>query len=370
MDSSPSFPFMETEAIPKPVSKRGRKKHRCSVCGNSAKSRCSFLSCKGCCVKSKNPCHIHVGEAVQSFPEKTSPHPAPSATSLQQSNSCENLRLRTFNPPAIITKKEAAAINNLRFQKLREYREGIVESEDLAFDRYLENSRLLEVIFSGELLEGLSCRGHLLIDGISDSEGVSGLMVNQSLYAGKITRLQTNLKRKEAQRQKLKCVIEHELQSMMKSEHADSILDSGEIYSVYSDVRRDMKRIKVQTIEGKTRLRKMDIFASITEKLRQVESQDDFNSCLKVFEDNFVNIDTLSMNITELVQVPRSQEHGNIEENGSSRSPLRESEKGAMNVGTFNVRRVDSFGVLKSWWKADLFSGSMDFCVNVPTTIL
>ncbi|KAH9309115.1 hypothetical protein KI387_037026, partial [Taxus chinensis] len=53
-----------------PKSLRGLNKPKCSECGNVARSRCPFQACKSCCVKAKNPCHIHVLKQSLSYPEK------------------------------------------------------------------------------------------------------------------------------------------------------------------------------------------------------------------------------------------------------------------------------------------------------------
>ncbi|KAM7254331.1 hypothetical protein ACFE04_032013 [Oxalis oulophora] len=43
-----------------PKSLRGQNKPKCVQCGNVARSRCPYESCKNCCAKAQNPCHIHV----------------------------------------------------------------------------------------------------------------------------------------------------------------------------------------------------------------------------------------------------------------------------------------------------------------------
>ncbi|URD86802.1 hypothetical protein MUK42_28173 [Musa troglodytarum] len=55
-DTTPQQPG--SYELPKP-SLRGLNKPKCIKCGNVARSRCPFQSCKSCCAKAENPCHIH-----------------------------------------------------------------------------------------------------------------------------------------------------------------------------------------------------------------------------------------------------------------------------------------------------------------------
>ncbi|MCO5598053.1 hypothetical protein L7F22_052143 [Adiantum nelumboides] len=341
---------------------------------------CPFHSCKGCCVKAKNPCHIHVlkpapaGDAVQGLPEKPTTHPVVSTTVSQHHHPNDSLRLRTFKSSGIITRKDATLINNFRFQKLKEYIEGIFEIEDLAFDRYLWNIRLLEVIFGGgaQDFQGPYSKDHSMIEVYSESGKFTNGGFNASPFAaGLQVRLRSNSQRKEAQRQKLKRLIDRGLQRLIKGDQGDGMLDNEDIYSIYSDVRRDMKRIKVQTVEGKERLRKMDLFVSITEKVKQVESNEDFNSCLKTFEENFVSTNAFTTSTLEVLQAPLSHELSKpLGKDDSSKLPPLNSENEVLKVGTLSNGRVDSCGVLKSWWQVDLIPGKLDSYVDIPTTIL
>ncbi|KAJ6706041.1 ELECTRON CARRIER/IRON ION-BINDING PROTEIN [Salix purpurea] len=43
-----------------PKTLRGLNKPKCIQCGNVARSRCPYQSCKSCCSRAQNPCHIHV----------------------------------------------------------------------------------------------------------------------------------------------------------------------------------------------------------------------------------------------------------------------------------------------------------------------
>ncbi|KAL6548005.1 hypothetical protein OROHE_009710 [Orobanche hederae] len=50
---------------------RGLNKPKCFQCGNVARSRCPYQSCKNCCARAQNPCLIHgVLKGNSSFPDK------------------------------------------------------------------------------------------------------------------------------------------------------------------------------------------------------------------------------------------------------------------------------------------------------------
>ncbi|KAF7810033.1 uncharacterized protein G2W53_036776 [Senna tora] len=182
-----------------PKSQRGQNKPKCRQCGNVARSRCPYESCKSCCSRNQNPCHIHgvltfqtllsidhikysldpsgfqmnmpsrVLKANSNFSDKT---PSSGAASLDQQSSetsqsttvsrAASLRqlsnsfaqfnnlhisLRSRKP---ITRKDAAAINEWRLSKLKEFKERNLEVENEAFDRYMQNVDLLEEVFSME----------------------------------------------------------------------------------------------------------------------------------------------------------------------------------------------------------------------------
>ncbi|PIA32508.1 hypothetical protein AQUCO_04400005v1 [Aquilegia coerulea] len=140
---------------------RGLNKPKCSQCGNVARSRCPYVSCKSCCAKAQNPCPIHVLKQNGTVPDKTQT----SASLLEQKStdaSSQGASLRVsslrqlsqFNGTQVpararrpLTRKDAAALNQWRFSKLKEYKERDIEAENEAFDRYMQNVSLLEEVF-------------------------------------------------------------------------------------------------------------------------------------------------------------------------------------------------------------------------------
>lgn len=376
------------------VSMRGRKKHKCSVCGNIARSRCPFHSCKGCCVKAKNPCYVHVfkpspsGDNPQGSSAAASIHPPVPAPVVR--HPYDSLRLKTVKPMGHVTRKEAAFINAWRFQKLGDYADEHNAAEDEAFDRYMQNVSLLEEVFAvkAESLEGLSPEGHFLLEGSSGSEPIEGGVDASMLSAGLRVRLRISSKRKEAHRQKLRRVIDRSLQKLHRGEREDATLESEDIYMGFSDPRREMKRKKVQSIEGKERLRRMDLFTSLFEKVRHIENQGDLDSCLKIYEDNFLRREiyaspcgwkeagyknSLRQSQMTALDYQKVSEGGNRESSKEVISESGEAGASALIFDTSHKARVDSGGVLKGWWKIDASQEDLDLCkeaMGIPVSRL
>ncbi|CAN1333903.1 hypothetical protein LINPERPRIM_LOCUS36204 [Linum perenne] len=147
---------------------------KCTQCGNLARSRCPYQSCKRCCSKARNSCHIHVRKANAIILEKPSNSitisfgqqsaglsPAMSSfhaaslrqlsNSFAQLNNVQNPRPR--KPPMT---KEAVDINEWKFIKLKEHMNRTLEKQNQAYNRYLRNISLLDEAFSMKLMQGSS----------------------------------------------------------------------------------------------------------------------------------------------------------------------------------------------------------------------
>ncbi|XP_031097273.1 uncharacterized protein LOC116001534 [Ipomoea triloba] len=144
---------------------RGLNKPKCIKCGNVARSRCPYQSCKSCCAKAQNPCHIHVLKGQSNLPDKAlssgSPivdqqsteasHPGashrPASFRQLSTNFAQFNNLQTPLRRKPVTRKDAQVINEWRFLKLKEFRDNNIEIENEAFDRYMQNVFLLEEVF-------------------------------------------------------------------------------------------------------------------------------------------------------------------------------------------------------------------------------
>ncbi|CAN1174763.1 hypothetical protein LINPERPRIM_LOCUS10114 [Linum perenne] len=231
-----------------PKTLRGLNKPKCIQCGNVARSRCPYQSCKSCCSKAQNPCHIHVLKANTTIPDKAPPSSAthvdqqsvdlsPSTTSLrvaslrQLSNTFSQFNnVHTPRSRKPLTKKEALAINEWRFNKLKEYREGITEKENEAFDRYMQNISLLEEAFSMKSMQD------------NDHASPVDPMVSENA-------------RKRKQR-----VVDEALRKLVEIE---------------LDGERRSEKVKIWSDRAST-------FNELIEKLNKARNEDDIKSCLEM----------------------------------------------------------------------------------------
>ncbi|XP_047977622.1 uncharacterized protein LOC125219637 [Salvia hispanica] len=153
----------DVAAPPSSKSLRGLNKPKCIKCGNVARSRCPYQSCKNCCAKAQNPCHIHVLKGNSSLPDKlpstSSPLFGQQSSDASHSGNFHRLRQLSnnfaqfsnvqtpFQSRKPLTKKDAQVINQWRFSKLKEFRDENIEAESVTFDRYMQNVGLLEEVF-------------------------------------------------------------------------------------------------------------------------------------------------------------------------------------------------------------------------------
>ncbi|KEH31585.1 putative transcription factor STY-LRP1 family [Medicago truncatula] len=261
-----------------PKSQRGQNKPKCKQCGNVARSRCPYEQCKSCCSKNQNPCPIHVLKA-STIPDNTpssgaapldrkSFEPPPSisagrAASLRQlSNSFAqfnnlHLSLRSKKP---LTRKDAAAINEWRFSKLKEYKERNVDAENEAFDRYMQNVDLLEEVLSVKQ---------------SDEDVSSASEANQTstensevMIPGLKLQLRSNSTRSDGVRIRIKKTVDDGLKKLKCAVDGDSNNEEIDEVSESSNKRK--------------RTEKLSAISDLLDKINKARSEEDLQSCLEV----------------------------------------------------------------------------------------
>ncbi|KAJ7003517.1 uncharacterized protein [Populus alba] len=267
-----------------PKTLRGLNKPKCIQCGNVARSRCPYQSCKSCCSRAQNPCHIHVLKANATFPDKSPASSAPlfeqpvneappavsshRAASLRQLSSnfsqFNNLHspLRSRKP---LTRKEAAAINEWRFSKLKEFRDKNIEVENEAFDRYMHNISLLEEVFSlKSFLEGSTEDESLSSnhDHASAKDDTEEKMVSEQKL-----KLRSNLSRSENDRKRLQQIVDVGLKKLQKVE-----LNNGSV--------NNQKEVDKKPEKGKSlRAERASALSDLMDKLNKARNEEDLKSC-------------------------------------------------------------------------------------------
>lgn len=255
------------------LSQRGHNKPKCIKCGNVARSRCPFQSCKNCCAKAQNPCHIHVLKQSSILPVQPPPttplpeQPSPDVPSTGSSWRLSSLRqlstafvssMRVKKP---LTRKDAVNINKWRFAKLKEHIEGNIEAENEAFDRYLWNVSLLEEAFS---TEGLTS------DGSNDPEPISSEDKFQKLVASMKVMLRSNPDKAESCRGRINNLV---VELLRKLQERDFVADVDEL-----DTCKALKRQK----RGELWADRTASFGDLIEKLSKARTEDDLKSCMEL----------------------------------------------------------------------------------------
>ncbi|KAK7386296.1 hypothetical protein VNO78_26431 [Psophocarpus tetragonolobus] len=295
-----------------PKSQRGHNKPKCKQCGNVARSRCPYECCKSCCSRNQNPCHIHVLKANSTFPDKT---PSSGASSLDQqaleppqstsagrvaslrqlSNSFAqfnnlHLSLRSKKP---LTRKDAAAINEWRFAKLKEYKERNVEVENEAFDRYMQNVALLEEVLAVKSTDD---------DVSSASESnPTPMESNEQMIPGLKLQLRSNSTRSDGLRMRVQQIVDEGLKKLEKC-----VVDGND---------NDEANKASKWVNGNERL---SAISDLMDKINKARTEEDLKSCLEMKTQLFNLDEDSSMMDLEDIEMHENQtaESDVVPENG------------------------------------------------------
>ncbi|CAI9784993.1 unnamed protein product [Fraxinus pennsylvanica] len=251
---------------------RGLNKPKCIKCGNVARSRCPYQSCKNCCAKAQNPCHIHVLKG-SSFPDKSPSSSSPifdqQSTEASHSGNSNRLRqlssnfaqfnnlqtpLRSRKP---LTRKDAQVINEWRFLKMKEFKDRNIEAEHESFDRYIQNIHLLEEVFS--------------VNYPHDEQTASSSAAEnvEMMVQGLKLKLRSNQVRTENLRKRIQYIVDQGLKKLRKFDQNDG---ASEI-SDPEEVGRISKKIKSSQAESALAL------SDLIDKLNKAQNDEDLKAC-------------------------------------------------------------------------------------------
>lgn len=263
---------------------RGLNKPKCIKCGNVARSRCPYQSCKSCCAKAQNPCHIHVLKGGSSIPDKinssSSPATDPQSTDVSHSGNSHrvaslrqlsntfaqfnNLQtpVRSRKP---LTRKDAQVINEWRFLKLKEFRERNIEAENESFDRYMRNVSLLEEVFCvNSALDGQSEEGSLAANTDRSVDDCNEIMV-----PGLKLKLRSNPVRIENFRKRMQYIVDQGLRELNKIESTDGNVELGDP----DEMGNRPKKMKSWRAERASAL------SDLIDKLNKARNEEDLKAC-------------------------------------------------------------------------------------------
>ncbi|KAA3453483.1 electron carrier/iron ion binding protein [Gossypium australe] len=278
----PPPPFQRMDTPPK--TQRGLNKPKCIQCGNVARSRCPYRSCKSCCSKAQNPCHIHVLKSNSAFSEKTpsSSTPPSDQKSTQASSQATPLRVPSFRQLSNafaqfdnlhvrtkkhLTRKDAVALNEWRFSKLKEFKDRNIEIENDAFDRYMQNISLLEEVFSTKPMQ----------DGSDEDEESKPSSTSQedktlAMTSGLKLALRSNPVRSDNTRKRILQIVDQGIKKLQKSEPNNGATDPDD----QNKLDNRLKKAKPLWVERSLML------SDIMDKLNKARNEEDLKSCLEM----------------------------------------------------------------------------------------
>ncbi|XP_073031795.1 uncharacterized protein [Primulina eburnea] len=314
---------------------RGLNKPRCIKCGNVARSRCPYQSCKSCCAKAQNPCHIHVLKGNSSFPDKV---PSSSSALLDQQSTevSHSGRLRQLSSNFVqfsnlnapfrsrkpLTRKDAQVINEWRFLKLKEYKDRGIETENEVFDRYTQNMCLLGEVFSVNSMYDDQFQEELRSEVSSSSEENIGRTVNDLK-----SKLRSNPMRTANFRKNIHYIVDQGLNKLGKPELNE---DSGD-HDL--EISKDINSCEVDHLPASI---------DLIEKMNQVRNEEDLKACWETASQMFI-----WSNKTGLIEsgdFPILVEQDEKSDSSQDRHPLYSLPKwvNPVNVDQESLRQIDA----------------------------
>ncbi|KAK8671330.1 hypothetical protein V6N13_037926 [Hibiscus sabdariffa] len=279
----PPPPFQRMDTLPK--TQRGLNKPKCIHCGNVARSRCPYRSCKSCCSKAQNPCHIHVLKSNSAFSEKSPTSSTPSeqkstqvssqviplrAPSFRQLSNAfaqfDNLQVRTKKH---LTRKDAIALNEWRLSKLKEFKDGNIEIENDAFDRYMQNISLLEEVFNIKSMDEGSNEDERSNPSPTSNSKDDGTSVMSS---GLKLTLKSDPVRTDIARKRIKQIVDQGIEKLQRIEANDGA-------TVPDDQNKPDSRLnKVKSLW----VERASVVSDIEDKLNKARNEEDLKLCLEM----------------------------------------------------------------------------------------
>ncbi|XP_048426590.1 uncharacterized protein LOC103933274 isoform X2 [Pyrus x bretschneideri] len=179
-----------------------------------------------------------------------------------------HIPLRSKRP---LTRKDAVAINEWRFSKLREYKDGNIEVENEAFDRYMQNVSLLEQVFSVESIAEESMRDGSSISNQNTTTNTTEDNTEATVSGLKL-KLRSNPTRTSNFRKRIQQIVDEGLKKLQKCEFDDG----GKKSSVPNGLDKGPKKEETRWA-GRT-----SAFGDLIDKLNKARNKEDLKACLEL----------------------------------------------------------------------------------------
>ncbi|KAL3619417.1 hypothetical protein CASFOL_036987 [Castilleja foliolosa] len=265
-------------------SKRGLNKPKCIKCGNVARSSCVYISRARAAVQKLKTLAIYmILKGNSSLPDNPPSSSSPvfdyQSTEVSHSGSFHRLRqlssnfsqfsnlptpLRSRRP---LTKKDAQVINEWRFLKLKEFKDGKIEAETETFDRYVRNVGLLEEVF---LVKSADDEQPSAVNSCSDGEN------NERVVQGLKLKLGSNMVRNDNLRKR---IMDQGLRKLGKTKLVD--VGNSDLSDRLGRGITANKRFK--SLQGEVVIALIDL----NDKLSKARNEDDLKACREMASEMF-----------------------------------------------------------------------------------
>ncbi|KAL1079325.1 hypothetical protein V6Z11_D10G215300 [Gossypium hirsutum] len=176
----------------------------------------------------------------------------------------DNLQVRSKKH---LTRKDAIALNDWRFSKLKEFKDRNIGIENDAFDRYIQNISLLEEVFSIKSID----------EGSEEDEGSkpsSTLKEDETsvMISGLKLTLKSDPVRTDNARKRIKQIVDQGIEKLHKAEANDDANDPDDQNKL------DSRLNKVKS----SRIERALVLCDIVDKLSKARNEEDLKSCLEL----------------------------------------------------------------------------------------
>ncbi|TQD76247.1 hypothetical protein C1H46_038226 [Malus baccata] len=207
-----------------------------------------------------------------------------------------HIPLRSKKP---LTRKDAVAINEWRFSKLKEYKERNIEVENEAFDRYMQNVTLLEEVFSVKSITEES---------IGDGSSISNYDTTstmedetEAMVSGLKLKLRSNPMRTNNFRKRIQQVVDEGLKKLQKREFDDG----GKKSSGPNGLDKGPQKEETWWAERASAL------GDLIDKLNKARNEEDLKACLELKSQLFSEHKLTSRSESEDADITKKQTEKN-----------------------------------------------------------
>eukprot|EP00256_Glycine_max_P058837 XP_014627143.1 uncharacterized protein LOC100776348 [Glycine max] len=169
-----------------------------------------------------------------------------------------HLSLRSKKP---LTRKDAAAINEWRFAKIKEYKERNVEVENEAFDRYMQNVDLLEEVLAVKSLDEN-------VPSALESNPTT-MESNEAMIPGLKLQLRSNSMRSDGLRMRIQQIVDEGLKKLEKS-------------AVDGDINESIDDESNKASERGKGIERLSAISDLMDKINKARTEEDLKPCLEM----------------------------------------------------------------------------------------